>query len=296
MKNFTRDDYFRVVGVESGEQFQKLFDKKIDTNDENGDINYPILNDLTKLNFLPGEPRPNFILPPLAILPTDYEHKVIGAKPIFGGTPNSQMLEGDCQATMIAMEVDENLLNTSEQAVIVDTSVSDVVVEDHKETNYSARLRNLTTAREKALHIVQMLVKDALMVGRIEQSMLQNMEVMKIIQVLMVAITILISRQSMYFDNFNVHNLELINVETTVDASHGYYTLLQNGLYAGSLFEVSRNLFNFKMEAVTENQFQSAPEESPKIRVFKEFLYYILRENRIQNLDDVIVFRSERRF
>ena len=301
LKDFVTEDYYKLVGVKSSREFQTILDKKMNADFEKSanEIEYSILTDSTKLNFLPNEPRPSSF-PPISILPTDSEHKVIGAKPIFGGLPNeaSQMLQGETPAKMISMEVDESLLITSEQAINVDTTVSDVnvVVEEHNETNYSARLRNLETFKDRAIHVVGLLLRDALTVGRIDQTMLQNKQVIMICQILTHAVSILLSRQSSYFEDFNARNLQLINVETVVDSTYPYFTLLFNGENVCSLVEISRNLFNFKMEAVTEAQFRSAVnEESPRLHIFKEFIYYILRENQIQNVDEHIVFRSETR-
>ena len=299
-KDFTSDDYFRLVGVESEEQFQSMLDEKMNARSRSGDN---LVTGSSKLNFLPGEKRPNLNFPPLSLLPTDNEHKVIGAKPLFGGglfLDETLSGKGDVpSAEMMSMEIDENLANTCEQSIITDTTVNEVnvVSDDHKETNYAVRIRSLESVKERSIYIVQMLLKDALETGRIDQTMLQNLEVIKICQILTHVVGVLLSRQSRYFENFHYRQLELINVETIVDSSYGYFTLLHNGEYLCSLLEISRNVFNFKMEPVTEIQFRSsANEETPRIRIFKEFLYYVLRENQIEDPDSLIVFRSETRF
>ena len=299
-KDFTMEDYYRLVGVESESQFQELHDDKINAD---GESSKNVLTDSTKLNFLPGERRPNIIMPPLSLLPTDNGQRIIGAKPLFGGLPDEQTqdLNAEKPAKMISMEVDENLANTSEQSIITDTAVNDVnvILEDHKETSYTRRMGELQTVKDRAMYVVKMMLRDALQTGRIDQTMLQNKEVVKICHILTQVISILLSRQSSYFANFNdpSRQLMLINVETIANPEYGYFSLLQNGQFLCNLIEVSRNVFNFKMEAVTESQFRfTGNEETPRIRVFKEFLYYVLRENQISYPDDMIVFRSETRF
>ena len=197
---------------------------------------------------------------------------------------------------MESMEVDENLANTHHQNILSETTVPDVnvVLQDHQESNYAIRLRNLQSHEDRAKYIMQLLLKDALEVGRIQQAMLLNSEVIKICQVLTQVLSVLLSQQSSYFTSGR--SLTLINVDMVENQEMPFFSLISNGEFVCSLFEVSRNLFNFKMEAVTEMQFRASPEESPRLRVFKEFLYYVLTENQINDYDAAIVFRSENRF
>ena len=296
--NFTSNDYYKLCGVSDEENFQSLLNEKIDSDDSR---NINIFNDQTKLNFLPGEKRPNMTFPPLSILPTNNEHQLIGVKPLFGGSldTDNNIIDEETPATMVTMEVDASLLNTSEQSVITDTTVAEVNVleEDQRNGNYAARMRQMQTTRDKAYYVVQMLLKDAILCGRLDQTMLANHEVVKICQVLFHVIEILLNKQSSYFENYQAKYLELINVDTIEDSSHGYFTVLNNGVYALNLFEVSRNVFNFKMEPITESQFRSASnDETPNLRTFKHFLYFVMRENQIRDVDSIIVFRSESRF
>lgn len=295
--DFTPDDYYKLCGVSDEENFQSLLNEKIE-NDDSRNIN--LFNDQTKLNFLPGEKRPSMNFPPLSILPTNNEHQLIGVKPLFGGSldQDNKIVDGETPASVTTMEVDDNLLNTSEQSIITDTTVADVnVLEDHRNGNYAARIRQMQTAKDKVYYIVQMLLKDAILCGRLDQTMLANQEVVKICQVLFHVIEVLLNKQSSYFINYQAKYLELINVDTIEDSNFGYFTILNNGVYALNLFEVSRNVFNFKMEPITESQFRSASnDETPNLRIFKQFLYFVMRENEIRDVDNVIVFRSESRF
>lgn len=296
--NFTPGDYYKLCGVTDEENFQSLLNEKIE-NDDSRNIN--LFNDQTKLNFLPGEKRPSMTFPPLSILPTNNEHQLIGVKPLFGGSldGDNKIVDGETPASVTTMEVDDSLFNTSEQSIITDTTVADVNVleEDQRNGNYAARMRQMQTTKDKANYVVQMLLKDAILCGRLDQTMLANKEVVKICQVLFHVIEILINKQSSYFENYQSKYLELINVDTVEDSDFGYFTILNNGVYALNLFEVSRNVFNFKMEPITESQFRSASnDETPNLRIFKQFLYFVMRENEIRDVDSMIVFRSESRF
>ena len=296
--NFTPDDYYKLCGVDGEENFQSLLDQKIRSDDSK---NNPLFSDQTKLYFLPGEKRPNMTFPPLSILPTNNEHQIIGATPLFGSTldEDQKIVDGETPASVTTMEIDTNLLNTSEQSIITDTTLADVnvVEEDQRNGNYAARLRKIQTNRDKAFYVVQMLIKDAVLCGRLDQTMLANQEVVQICQVLLHVVEILLNRQSNYFNNFQATHLELINVDTVENGEFGYFTILNNGVYALNLFEVSRNVFNLKMEPITEAQFRSATDdEMPNLRIFKQFMYFVMRENEIRNPDSLIVFRSESRF
>ena len=63
-----------------------------------------------------------------------------------------------------------------------------------------------------------------------------------------------------------------------------------------TLFEVSRNVFNFKMEVVTETMYRNGNDTNDTLKAFKQFFYYIARENALADIDNILVFRSEKRF
>ena len=61
------------------------------------------------------------------------------------------------------------------------------------------------------------------------------------------------------------------------------------------LFDVSRNLFNFKMMEIIEQQYLTN-NNNDSLSIFKQFLYHVMKENQMSNIDDLIVFRSEKLF
>ena len=74
-----------------------------------------------------------------------------------------------------------------------------------------------------------------------------------------------------------------------------YFTLIHNHVPVTTLFEVSQNLFNFKMEVVTETMYRNGNDTNDTLKAFKQFLYYIVRENVLADIDKILlVFRSEK--
>ena len=270
--NFKQEDYFKIVGVENNEQFQNFFNHNRDENLTN--------NSQSKLTFLPNEIRPSFSFPPLSILPTDQEQKLIGIQPMFGGNiGDSSELKEETRATITTMEIDDKLLHTSELNAIANTTASDVnvIAEEQKMQNYTTKMRQLQNAKDKATYIVQLLLKDAIRVGRIDQSMLANENVIMICQILAHVIEILLNKQSSYFQKFN-NQLDLINVDTIDDRNQPYMMLIYNGNSTNlSLFDVSRNLFNFKMMEITEQQYLTNT-NNDSLSIFKQFLYHVMKE------------------
>ena len=286
--NFKQEDYFKIVGVENNEQFQNFFDRDDSVTN----------NSQSKLTFLPNEIRPSFSFPPLSILPTNQEQKLIGIQPMFGGNIGDlSELKEETRATITTMEIDDKLLHTSELNAIASTTASDVnvIAEEQKMQNYTTKMRQLQDAKDKATYVVQLLLKDAIRVGRIDQSMLANENVIMICQILAHVIEILLNKQSSYFQRFN-NQLDLINVDTIDDRNQPYMMLIYNGNSTNlSLFDISRNLFNFKMMEITEQQYLTNT-NNDSLSIFKQFLYHVMKENQMSNIDDLIVFRSEKLF
>ena len=299
---YTMEDYLKVCGIDTIEQFQKLLNEKIEPPTGSSINNDSILYDQTKLTFLPNEKRPDISFPPISILPTNNEHKIIGAKPIFG---NNTLGEGDIAsdevtpAQITTMEVDEDLLTTSEQNILARTRATDVnvMVDEMSNGNYSLKMQTIRSNKDRAMYIVQMLLNDAVQCGRLDQTMLANEEVVRITQILLSVVEILLSKTSGYFDAYGLNNrLDLINVESIEDNRSPYFTLVHNNVPVTTLFEVSRNVFNFKMEVVTESMYRNGNDANDTLGVFKHFFYYIARENGLMDVDKILVFRSEKRF
>ena len=118
------------------------------------------------------------------------------------------------------MEVDEDLLRTSEQNILVRTRATDVNVmtDEMANGNYSIKMKSIRSNKDRAMYIVQMLLNDAVQCGRLDQTMLANEEVVRITQILLSVVEILISKASGYFDAYGYNNqLDLINVESIED-------------------------------------------------------------------------------
>ena len=99
-----------------------------------------------------------------------------------------------------------------------------------------------------------MLLRDAVETGRLDQTMLGSEEVMRICQILLSVLEILLGKTSRYFDEYHGdlnEQLKLINVESIEDSESPYFTLAHNRVPSTTLFRLTRNIFNFKMEAVT---------------------------------------------
>ena len=295
--NFSMDDYYKMCGTEDAASFQRLLDSKIENkNQSNGSMLY----DHTKLTFLPNEPRPSITFPPLSLLPTNNEHKLIGVKPMFGNHTDGGIAADEVTPAQITtMEVDEDLLATSEQNIQVETSATDLnaMIDEMANGNYAAKILSIHNNKDKAMFVMQMLLRDAILCGRIDQTMLANEDVVRITQILLGVIEVLLSKNSAYFDTQGFNNqLDLINVDVVEDSSSPYFTLAHNQVPILSLFAVTRNIFNFKMEAVTEEQYRNGSDTNEALKVFKQFFYYVMRENGMQNVDQLLVFRSEKRF
>ena len=263
--------------------------------------NDSILYDQTKLTFLPNENRPNISFPPLGILPTNNAHKIIGTQAMFG----NRLGEGDVQADEVTpaqittMEVDDDLLATNEANIQAQTRATDVNVMSEEMTNgnYALKMQTIKSNKDRAMYVVQMLLRDAVRSGRLDQTMLANEEVVRICQVMLSVVEILFSKTSAYFDEYGFDNqLDLINVESIEDSESPYFTLVHNRIPTTTLFQVTRNIFNFKMEAVTENMYRNGVDINNPLNVFKQFFYYLARENGLSNVDNILVFRSEKRF
>ena len=87
--HFSKKNYLNIVGVNDEKEFQDMFNDLLNEKNGNGGgekVETTTLNDQSKLTFLPNEKRPSFFSPPLSILPTNNEQKLIGVKqPLFGG-------------------------------------------------------------------------------------------------------------------------------------------------------------------------------------------------------------------
>ena len=289
--HFNKKNYLNIIGVNDEKEFQDMFNDRLNT--ESSDTTTTTqLNDQSKLTFLPNEKRPSFFSPPLSILPTNNEQKLIGVRqPLFGGGGDLEQ-----EPTITTMEIDENLLKTSELNAISSTTSADVnvLVEEQTQQNYALKMRQLQNVSDKAQYVIQLLLKDAIKVGRLDQLMLLNENVITLCQILFHVVEILLNKQSSYFTIFG-NSLDLINVDSIQNEHLPYMTLIHNGSPSISLFDVSRNLFNFKMETITQDQFRTN-NSTDSLFVFKEFLYFIMKENQMNNIDEMIMFRDENRF
>ena len=142
-----------------------------------------------------------------------------------------------------------------------------------KNSNDAAKLRAIKTNKYKAMFAMQMLLRDAVQAGRLDPTMLANEEVMRIANILLTIIEILISKASSYFDTHGLNNqLDLINVEVIEDQVNPYFTLLHNRVPVATLFEITRNICNFKMEAVTEVMYRSGIDTNEGLSLQTVFL------------------------
>ena len=145
--SFTPEDYLKMCGVETMQDFQRLLDERINPPANATTKNDSILYDQTKLTFLPNEARPDMNFPPLGILPTNNEHKIIGTKALFGTYLGEGMIPADevTPAQITTMEVDEGLLSTNEANIHTQTGSADVNVmsEVMLNSNYARTLQNI---------------------------------------------------------------------------------------------------------------------------------------------------------
>ena len=287
------DNYLKICGIESTEEFQRLVDTKTDPQqtEENGSLLY----DQTKLIFLPDEIRPSISVPPSGILPVNNKQQLIGKTPMFGN-PSDE----NTASEITTMEVDENLLTISEANIRTRTRTNevDVMSEEMRDGNYAKTVRNLKTFSDLAMYVLQICIRDVVQCGRIDQSMVANAEVIGVTQIMLRVIEILLNKQSSFFAE-NKNRLHLINVDSIQDSQFPYFSLIANNQPVMSLFEVFRNIFNFKMEAVTELQYRqgiSESENGDSLNVFKQFFYHVVNENGLRNIDELLVFRSAKRF
>ena len=156
-----------------------------------------------------------------------------------------------------------------------------VMEQENHNGNYALRLQRLATVKDRAKEIVRMLLNDAIQCGRLDQSMLANEEVIRISFVLLNAVEVILSQASSYFQS---NRLRLINTGLGVeDVASPYYTLVFNDVPTMTMFEVSRNVFNRKMESLTEEQFRSASygeKQQDRLYPFKTFSLLFGRRKR----------------
>ena len=233
--SITSNDYLDMCGVPTINDFQRLLDEQQRQHNTN-------LVDNTKLAFLSNEPMPNISQAPLGILPVNNHNRIIGAKP---------NMNDDEQVQIVDMEVDENLLITSEKNI--QEKIGEAMEQENHNGNYALRLQRLATVKDRAKEIMRMLLNDAIQCGRLDQSMLANEEVIRISFVLLNAVEVILSQASSYFQS---NRLRLINTGLGVeDVASPYYTLVFNDVPTMTMFEVSRNVFNRKMEPLIEEHF-----------------------------------------
>ena len=308
-KSFTSDfgleEYIRACGINSAEEFNQLLKERMENEAS-------LTFDTSKLTFLPSEPRPSLRAPPISLLPRDGQDRLLGAQPAqsgsgFVGDDTSIPVDNHNVEQVVTMELDENLLNTSQQNIQNNTLASDrnVMEETMKDSNYAARLKQLCTTKDKARFVVNLMIQDALATNRISQTMLANEDVIRYITVLSRLIEIIYEKSSTYFspENGVPGRLEIINIATVQDSELPYFTLVHNGRPVCALFNISRNIFNFKMDVVKKEQFLHGEDSANESGVpghslgeFKEFFYYVAAEHGFSDPDALLSFRSSQRF
>lgn len=303
--DFSLEDYIRACGINSPAEFNELMQRRLQNDNS-------FLLDSTKLTFLPSEPQPNLRAPPISLLPRDDQQRLLGAQPAqsgsgFVGSDTSIPIDDSNVDKVVTMDVDDNLLLASQQNIQSNTLASDrnIMEETMKDNNYAASLKLVSTVKDKARFVINLMVQDALANNRIDQTMLANEDVIRYITVLTRLIEIIFEKSSTYFsqENGGAKRLEIINILTVQDSELPYLTLVHNGQPVCSLFAVSRNIFNFKMDVVTKDQFFSGEDstnESPtpgqSLDEFKKFFYYVAAEHGFGNPDTLLAFRSQHRF
>ena len=285
--DFNKQNYFDIVGVENAEEMQQSFDTR-----QNNRVSSTLTDESETLTvFLPSETRPTFHTPPLSILPTNSEGKLLGVTvPLMGGNVN----ESNANYIITAMDLDQSLLKTTKANAKASTTAADInVLIDNKHKDYGNQLKHLENNEKKASYIMKMLVEDAIKTGRISQNNLLISRIVQICNILYKAILVLLTKQSSYFER---QNLEIINVDMVESQDLPYFSLIYNDIATGlTMFEVSRNIFNVKMREVTEADFRENT-EGDRLSVFKTYLYHLFHEYHMSNVDDLIPFRSETKF
>ena len=305
VKDLRSDTFAQIVGLRDLNELQIAVNDYKAKATESGKV-----LDAENLSFLPGENRPNMNKVSSRLLATTPDGSLLAAtrqrNPTMAARTDSSNgfydEEQSVDPISFTVPLDTESLQQSSEALENQTAVADC---NHLVENADAQmdwvlnedepLRELTAAKESTT-IAHHLVRHAIEIGYLTKDMFVVPEVIATCFSLQKLILLLL-QQRQGSSYFNDHDLTLHNYRHLDRPGQPFLMLESNGNNVGNLFQVARNVFNFKMRVVTREEFFQDL-EADELTEFKKFAYHVFSSNEFGIRESAIWlnFRSVRMF